>query len=169
MVVAMHIESVLKLDSTNAKRQASQMQIHTGIAYLRASSEHWASVRGTLRMLEEIVNRTGLTIGGLGTPTFDLDSMSPFRQKHGQIPNSMAGGDGRICGVSGIVAGHPNPHVDPPPARSNSKSPAETQTYDIDFAYPPMMTDEDPEYWLNELLADNVPGIDSMLPWGDLT
>jgi hypothetical protein len=114
-------------------------------------------------MLEEIVNQTGLTLGGLEHPTFDLDSMSPFIQKQSKSSNIMTGGDGRIGGVFGVVTGD----------RSVSKvlssaSPTGSYGSNVDLAYQTMAVDEDPETWLNELLAENVPGMDSMLPWGEL-
>ena len=101
----MHIETALNLSSTSQKKQASQMQIHQGLAYLRASSEHWESARCTLRMLEVIVDKTGLTLGGLNHHEFDLSSMSPFTPKENRVSDERLDSGADIVGGDGISVG----------------------------------------------------------------
>ena len=119
-------------------------------------------------MLEEIVSKTGLTLGGLEHPKFDLDSMSPFTQKQSKSSNTTTGRDGRVGDAFGVVTGDRSVPHDQLPAWLSSKSPTRSDGSNIDLAYQTLVVDEDPEMWLNELLAENIPGFDSMLPWGEL-
>lgn len=97
-VIAMHIETALAKSTTSPRRQNCQIQIHKGLAYLRASSEHWNSGQGILHMLEEIVKKTSLMLGDLGYRKFDLISVNPFAR------NQNKSSDQRLDGSSGVFA-----------------------------------------------------------------
>lgn len=147
----MHIETALKISSPSLKRQSSQIHIHKGLAYLRASSEYWNSVRCTLRMLEEIVKKTGLTLGDMDHQIFDLASMSPFTQKPNQTSEGTVDSGGNMAGTYGGVTGDRSFSSHPGHARTSFPSPARS----AEFTYETMAVDEDPETWLNDLLGGN--------------
>jgi hypothetical protein len=164
----MHIEAALKISAPSPKRQASQIHIHKGLAYLRASSEYWHSARGTLRMLEEIVNKTGLTLGGLDHHKFDLNSMSPFIEKQNKTLDERIDSSGRMFGAYSAAAGDRSFSNASGHAWTSVSSPIRPHIANMDLTYGTMVVDDDPEKWLNGLLAENSFGMDSMHPWGNL-
>lgn len=164
----MHIETALNISSPSPKRQASQIHIHKGLAYLRASSKHWESVRSTLRMLEEIVNKTGLALDGLSHHKFDLSSMSPFSEKQNGILEARTESGGKMAGASIVVTGDRSFLNDPGHPRTTFPSPIRSHLDSFNLTYETMVADDDPEKWLNELLAENVLGMDSTQSWGEL-
>ena len=121
-------------------------------------------------MLEEIVNRTGLSLGGLEPVKVDLSSTNPFTRKQGRGSDGRAASSSNVMSAHNVVtADHPFPHHTesawtgfPPPAAPHMAS--------GDLMYETTMVDEDPEKWLNGLLAQNVLGIDNLdyMPcWGE--
>ncbi|KAJ9614358.1 hypothetical protein H2200_002494 [Cladophialophora chaetospira] len=166
-VVSMHIEDALRISSPSPKKQASLTHIHRGMAYLRAASEHWESVRGALRMLEEIVDKTGLKLGGVDHRKFDLTSMSPFAPKQSNpSAGRTASGGMPAVNASDTLTDYQSLSRDPGHAWTPSRS--HHNVANMDLTYETMMGDEDPERWLNDLLAENVLGMDITQPWGEL-
>lgn len=72
----MHIEYVLGSKINQIQRQLSVTSIHSGLAFLRASSKHWDSVRWSLRMFDAIVARARLRLASSEDPLPDQSSMS---------------------------------------------------------------------------------------------
>jgi hypothetical protein len=162
-VVAMHIEIALSPSFASPQRRASRTHIHNGLAYLRASSEHWQRVQWTLRMFEVVVARTGLSLGGPDHSDFDVTSMSPFAQTRSNMSDER-NDSSKTSSDYNIVTG-----VDPIPEAPNSAwsgLPSDTwsDVANADLLCEPMMIDEDPEKWLNELIAENVFGKNIMQP-----
>ena len=161
----MHIETALKLSSPSLKRQSSQIHIHKGLAYLRASSEYWDSVRCTLRMLEEIVKKTGLTLGGMDHQIFDLNSMSPFTQKaNGTSERATESGD-QMTGASGSVIGSRSFSSHMGHAGISLTPPIRSQVANAEYTFETKVMDEDPETWLNDLLGGDFLATDGTWTW----
>lgn len=70
----MHIEHVLGPKISQVQRQLSLTSIHSGLAFLRASSKHWDSVRWSLRMFDAIVARARLRLASSEDPLVDQSS-----------------------------------------------------------------------------------------------
>ena len=77
-MIAMHIECALSPCSTTAQRQLSQTSIHSGLAYLRASLQHWDSVRWSLRMFHVIVSNSRLSLTAAEHHKTDLPSVRSY-------------------------------------------------------------------------------------------
>ena len=77
-MIAMHIECALSPCSTSAQRQLSQTSIHSGLAYLRASLQHWDSVRWSLRMFDVIVSNSRLSLTAAEHHEMDLPSVRSY-------------------------------------------------------------------------------------------
>lgn len=163
----MHIETALAKSSTTAQRQDSQIYIHKGLAYLRASSENWNSVQGTLHMLEEIVIKTGLTLGGLDHHKSDLSSVNPFAQNQNKALYGRTDSGSRLVGPYGVFAGDLAFSNGAGLAWTSFPSPARPPMAYADVTHGTMLADEDPEKCLNELLAEDFMEYDGMLPWGE--
>ncbi|KIW45076.1 uncharacterized protein PV06_03493 [Exophiala oligosperma] len=73
-IIAMHIEHVLGPKISQVQRQLSLTSIHSGLAFLRASSKHWDSVRWSLRMFDAIVARARLRLASSEDPLVDQSS-----------------------------------------------------------------------------------------------
>ena len=119
-------------------------------------------------MLEEIVNKTGLTLGGLDHPKFDLNSMSPFTEKQNKTSDERIDGGGRMFGAYSAVAGDRSFSNDPGHAWTSFSSPIKPHMASMDLTYGTMVVDDDPEKWLNGLLAEDSFGMDSTHPWCNL-
>lgn len=83
--VAMYIEAALDPNTTDDKRFMIKAQIHAGLVSLKEGSEHWSSIRWTVRMFEAIVARTGLSLTQLVTDQtsqsqLNITSMIPFAE-----------------------------------------------------------------------------------------
>ena len=116
-------------------------------------------------MLEEIVDKTDLTLGGLNHGRFDFNSMSPFPPKQNKPSSGVSVRNNLpMAAVSGAATEINSFPRDPEHAWTTMTS----HGVNMDFAYETMVGDEDPERWLNELLSENVLGLDSMAPWGEL-
>jgi hypothetical protein len=119
-------------------------------------------------MLEDIVSKTGLTLGGLDHHKFDLSSMSPFTHKENRISDGRTGSGDEMAGAYSVVTGDRSFSNDPGHAWTSFPSPARSHVANVDLTYETMVIDEESERWLNELLAENVLGIGSTQPWGEL-
>ncbi|KAK5062908.1 hypothetical protein LTR84_004984 [Exophiala bonariae] len=164
-VIAMHIETALDKSITTPRRQNSQIHIHKGLAYLRASSEHWHSGQGSLHMLEEIVKKTGLTLKDLDDRESGLKPVNPFAQKQKGALDRRIDSSDRPAGPSGLFSG------------GNASNDRETAWTSLPFlpglsmgtensGYETMAGEEDPEKLLNELLAENFLDFDGAHAWG---
>lgn len=71
----MHIECALSPCSNDSQRHLSQTSIHSGLAYLRASLQHWDSVRWSLRMFDVIVSKSRLSLAAPEHYRMDLPSV----------------------------------------------------------------------------------------------
>ena len=165
--MALHIETALNISSAGTNRQASQLHIHNGLAYLRASSEHWESARCTLRMLEEIVHKTGLVLSGMDQRKFDLSSMSPFTERLNESWDCAVDTRCKMTSTDGIVLENHFPPSHLGNARTRFHSPAGPQVIDAEHSHGTTLADEDAERWLNELLSGNVLETESAWAWGD--
>ena len=163
----MHIETALAKSSTTPRRQDSQIHIHKGLAYLRASSEHWTSVQGTLHMLEEIVSKTCLTLGGLDHCKFDLSSENPFTLNQNKALDGRTDRGGRLVGPYEVFAGDCAFSNDTALAWTSFPSPPRPPMAYADATYGTGVADEDPQNYLNDLLAEDVLESDAMHQWGE--
>ncbi|KIV92256.1 hypothetical protein PV10_06713 [Exophiala mesophila] len=98
--LAMYIESALDAATTEDKKLSIKTQIHAGLASLKEGSEHWSSIKWTLRMFEAIVARTGLSLTQQGPEQtsqsqLNITSMIPLAPANYEWFNSSspAGGD----------------------------------------------------------------------------
>ena len=96
----MYIESALGAATTEDKKLSIKTQIHAGLSSLKEGSEHWSSIKWTLRMFEAIVTRTGLSLTQQGPEQtsqsqLNITSMIPFAPANYDWFNSSspAGGD----------------------------------------------------------------------------
>jgi hypothetical protein len=165
-VIAMHIETALDKSITTPRRQNSQIHIHKGLSYLRASSEHWYSGQGSLHMLEEIVNKTGLTLGDLDHRESGLNPINPFAQKQSGALDRRNETSDRPTGISGLFAGG---------KASNDRGTAWTSLPSLpgpsmgagNITYETTVGGEDPEKLLNDLLAENFLDFEGAQAWGE--
>lgn len=157
-VIALHIETAWAESTSPPRRQNSQIQIHRGLAYLRASSEHWNSGQGTLHMLEQVVAKTGLTLGDLNDRKVDFGSANPFTQRQNKAFEGSTG----LVGSSGVSAAN-NVGV----AWTDLPSPPGPLMGTTDVTYGIMAGDEGPEKYLKELLADNFLDFEGMQTWDE--
>jgi hypothetical protein len=159
----MHIEIALSPSFASPQGRANRTHIHNGLAYLRASSEHWQRIRWTLRMFEVVVARTGLLLSGPDHCDFDVTSMSPFVQKRSSM--SDEGNDGsKTSSDHNIVTGVNLIPEAPNSAWSGFPSDTWSDVANADLSCEPMMLGENPEKWLNDLFAENVFGMNIMQP-----
>ena len=119
-------------------------------------------------MLEEIVNKTGLTLGGLDHHKFDLNSMSPFTEKQHKTSDDRIDSGDTIFGAYSTVAGETSFSNDSGHAWTSFPSPKKPHMANKDPTYGTMVVDDDPEKWLDAFLAENSFGINSAHPWGNL-
>jgi hypothetical protein len=119
-------------------------------------------------MLEEIVNKTGLTLGGLNNHQFDLDSMSPFIQRQNNPLEGTTDGGVRMVAAFGHVTTDCSFSNEAVPAWTRSPSIPRSDRVNVDLTYETMAMVDDPERWLTELLAENVLGMDNAQPWAEM-
>jgi len=113
-------------------------------------------------MLEEIVNRTGLSLGGLDHLKFDLNSTNPFTLDQDRGSDGRTASSGNLMGAyNGVAADDPFPGQ-PEPAWTGFPPITAAYMANGDFMYGTTMVDEDPEKWLNGLLAQGVLGMDNV-------
>ena len=163
----MHIETALAKSSTTPRRQDSQIHIHKGLAYLRASSKHWTTVQGTLHMLEEIVSKTGLTLDGLDHHKFDLSFLNPFALDQNKPLDGRIDRGSRLVGPYEVFAGDRAFSNDKALAWTSFPSPLRPPMAYTGVTYGTRVADEDPQNCLNDLLAENVLEFDGMHQWGE--
>jgi hypothetical protein len=157
----MHIEIALSPSFASPQGRANRTHIHNGLAYLRASSEHWQRIPWTLRMFEVVVARTGLLLSGPDHCDFDVTSMSPFSQKRSSM--SDEGNDStKTIDDHNIVSGV-NLIPEAPPW-SGFRHDTWSDVANADLSCESMMLGEDAEKWLNDLFAENVFGMNTMQP-----
>lgn len=102
--LAMYIEAALDPDTTDDKKLSIKTQIHAGLASLKEGSEHWSSIKWTLRMFEAIVTRTGLSLTQQGTEQtsesqLNITSMIPFAPANYDWFNSNCSPGGEVPDV----------------------------------------------------------------------
>jgi hypothetical protein len=120
-------------------------------------------------MLEEIVNRTGLSLDRLDNFKFELSSANPFTQKQDRGSDGRTLTSSNLMGSFNVATAEQASFHRLEPASSGFSRHAASQIANSDLIYEPMMMDEDSEKWLNELLAENVLGMDNadnMPSWG---
>lgn len=126
---------------------------------VRASSEHWGGVRGTLCMLQGIVNKTGVTLGGLKNHQFELGSMSPFTPSQNKPLECMTDGEGRMVAAFGLVTRDCPFSHEAAPAWTSSASTPRSDRVNADLTFETMAMVNNSEKWLSEILAENVLGM----------
>ncbi|OAG37863.1 hypothetical protein AYO21_07969 [Fonsecaea monophora] len=72
-VLALHIESALQPNISPGQKFVTRARIHTGLTYMRETCEYWGALKWTLRMLEVIVEQTGLSATPTAKPVADAD------------------------------------------------------------------------------------------------
>lgn len=113
-------------------------------------------------MLEQIVAKTGLTLGELNDRKVDFGSANPFTQRQNKAFEGSTG----LVGPSGVSAGDTaanNVGV----AWTDLPSPPRPPMGTTDVTYGIMVGDEGPEKFLNELLADNFLDFEGMQTWDE--
>lgn len=76
----MHIECLFNRNSTESQRRMSQASIQSGLDYLRASLQHWESLRWSLRMFDVVVSKLKI-LSGSDLPARDSSAGSMLRQE----------------------------------------------------------------------------------------
>lgn len=113
-------------------------------------------------MFEVIVTQTGLSLHGLDHYDFDPASTNPFAQTKTPMSEQHGGMDSRNA------IGYNIPHGEQAATDANNAPWVEFPSYSMPYmtdavvSYDTMMRDEDPERWINELLDENVLGMNSM-------
>lgn len=62
----MHVEIALNSSRMGHMPRADQSLIRKGLAFLRAGSEYWHSIKWTLRMFDAIISKSGLILAEMG-------------------------------------------------------------------------------------------------------
>jgi hypothetical protein len=120
-------------------------------------------------MLEEIVSRTGLSLDRLDCFKVESSSANPFTPKQDRGSDGRSVSNSNLMGAFNVVAADQTSSHRPEPACTGFPRQTAPQMANSDSMYETMM-DEDTEKWLNELLAENVLGmdnVDNMPSWGE--
>ena len=116
-------------------------------------------------MLEDIVKKTGLTLGGLDHGESDLKSANPFAQDQNITSEVSNDSGGRLDSACRVFDGDHAFSNDASLAWTSFPSPGRTAMAYADVMYGRTVADQVSEQCFNETWADNVLGFGGMHAW----
>lgn len=118
-------------------------------------------------MLEEIVNKTGLMLSDLGHRKFDSSSVNPFAGSQDKSSNQSTGTSRRLDISSGFFAAE-DTWNEAGLGWESFRSPSRPPMASPNVMEGTRLGTEDPEKYLNDLLAENLLDFDGMQEWGEV-
>ncbi len=163
-MIAMHVECALSPCSTDSQRHLSQTSIHSGLAYLRASLQHWDSVRWSLRMFDVIVSKSRLSLTAPEHHRIDLPSVRSCPRETTTPVNRTTDAEG-----SSTIGQEPTDATlvpeDTDPAWTSLPTNSTFSVTDPGFSFEAIPLDAGQEGEFNEIFVEDLFGAYSLQAW----
>jgi hypothetical protein len=148
----MHIEIALDTSRTSRTPRTDRSLMHTGLDFLRASSEHWYSIKWTLRMFDVIISKLDLTLIESNGMNPEESCVDQFARRTNERRYEESG-DAEMIRRS--PANATAEHSDGVGFIGLGNTFNLSSGFDADPLFDSLIVGEDPEKWLDDLLTED--------------